>query len=351
MATSLILFLFISVLFFFDQRTVVLKELEDEMIAFISLSRNGNNKIENKNFTIEAKPSEHYDYPVFYEDTDKDEFVSVTCASKYMPNKVFVVSADKSVITDKLEKIAMKIGTIMSFAFLFFLILAYYLAKLSIKPIKESRKIINNVLEEIVHDLNAPMTSIALNCESLEEKLSDSQDIKYIKRINQSNKTIKFLYNNLELLTDKPVQTSMEMTFLVENVLEDKIAFYKELYPETKFIIDLTSSKYHTDKIAFERIVDNLLSNAIKYSQPNPEIEVTLKNSVLIISDNGMGIKDCEKIFERNYREIQGTSCAYGFGLGLAIVKKLCDQMNINITLQSKEKSGSTFVLVLPRQE
>jgi len=347
MITSFILFAVVAVMYFFDQRHMVLRELQDEMIAYISLSRNGNNTVKNHGFTLDLQPSKHYQYPIFYEDIKKNEYVSITCASKYQPDHVFIVSADKSVINTKLRSVIIKISSIMGIGFLLFLGLAYYLARISIRPIQQSRDMVDHVIEDILHDLNAPMTAISINCESLESVLEGEKERKKVERIVKSNKTIRFLYNNLQLLLDRPLPLN-NVSFDVAEILADRIAFYSDLHPEARFESTLESVFCDSDSAAFERVIDNLLSNAIKYSQPDPEISVSCVKGKIIIEDNGIGIEDCNEIFVRHYREIQGAACACGLGLGLSIVKKLCDQMGIAIELESRQHKGSRFTLHCP---
>lgn len=345
MISTFFLELGVAVLYFIDQRNIVVRELQDEMIAYISLSRNGNNDIKNNNFKLEVQPSKHYNYPLFKE--DKEQYVSVTCASKYQPDSVFIVTANKSIIHQKLYLIVSKIAFIMGIGFLLFLVTAYYLARLSIRPIENSRKVVDSVIEDILHDLNAPMTSISMNCESLLKNLENEKNIKKVQRIESANKTIHFLYNNLQLLLDKPFAIENE-TIDVAELLKRKIDFLSEIHPEAKFTSSLEHLEFYGDKHSFERVIDNLFSNSLKYAQPSPLIKVRIKHNKLIIEDNGIGIKDCSKIFERHHREDEGIECSGGLGLGLSIVKKICMQMNIQIELQSENKQGTIFTLYLP---
>lgn len=342
MISSFLLFAALAIMYFFEQKHIILRELQDEMTAYISLSRDGNEIEKFEDFSIDVEPARRHQYPRFYE--EKERFVSVSCASKYYPDQVFVVSADKSILKDKTKKLVLKITLMMSGAFFVFLGLSYYLARISIRPIVQASKMIDTVIEDILHDLNAPMTAIAINCEILNSDLSDAKYIKKVERIEKSNKTIRFLYNNLQLLLDKPIGIKNESIDAV-SILKDRIEFFKEIYPESSFEGSYEPLIFTADSAAFERIIDNLLSNAIKYSQSTPKIKVTVKNREIEIEDNGIGIKDCAKIFERNYREIQVSHCKSGLGLGLSIIKKLCAELKIEIGLTTTVGKGSRFVL------
>ena len=96
------------------------------------------------------------------------------------------------------------------------------------------------------------------------------------------------------------------------------------------------------DEEDFKRIFGNIFSNAIKYNNRGGKIKVSLKNGILTIEDNGIGIskKDQESIFKRYYR---ATTQDGGFGMGLNIVYKICKEYKIDINVQSTPKVGTTF--------
>ena len=343
MISSFILLCMLSVMYFYDQKKNLINEVKDEMIAYVSLSRNGKNYTKNDYFHLNIKPSKDYNYPTFYE--KNNTFTSVTCASKYLPNKVFIVTASKEIISNKLNAVILKISIIMFSTFFIFLGVGYYLALISIKPLKKSSQIINQIIEDLLHDLNAPMSAISINCESLNETISSQRDKKKVNRIFQSNKTIKFLYNNLSMLIDNQTPLKYE-NININNIIKDRVEFYSDLSPEVNFNLSLEESIVSTNYDSLQRILDNLISNAIKYSQPNPIIQLTTTKSSIIIEDNGIGIKNCANIFNRYFREkhILGSSC--GLGLGLSIVQRLCNELNIKIEYEDLPDGGSKFILI-----
>lgn len=107
---------------------------------------------------------------------------------------------------------------------------------------------------------------------------------------------------------------------------------------------DIHSCFYCIDKESFNRIVNNLISNAIKYTKAQGKVFVQLKDNVLMVQDNGVGIpkKNLSKIFERFYRE---SDVVGGFGIGLHIVASICKKYHIKIEIDSKINEGTTFKL------
>ena len=99
-------------------------------------------------------------------------------------------------------------------------------------------------------------------------------------------------------------------------------------------------------------ILNNLISNAIKYSSENGEIvfHKTITNNCIqfSIKDNGIGISptDLDKIFTSFFRSNSISDLEIkGSGIGLSIVKRLCDLLDIKISVLSKENTGTTMIL------
>lgn len=108
--------------------------------------------------------------------------------------------------------------------------------------------------------------------------------------------------------------------------------------------------------------VSNLLENAISYSPTGTRVGVTVQQYraggramvAVAVSDQGIGIAevDRDRVFERFYRIDPARSRATGgTGLGLAIVKHVATNHGGSVTVWSREGSGSTFTMRLPRMD
>ena len=97
----------------------------------------------------------------------------------------------------------------------------------------------------------------------------------------------------------------------------------------------------------------NLLSNALKYSQPNPQVEVTLtSNGKMVeikVADNGIGIpeKDQKNVFQPFFRAANAKGIE-GNGLGLNIVKETIQLHGGRVRFDSSLLKGTTFYIELP---
>ncbi len=105
-------------------------------------------------------------------------------------------------------------------------------------------------------------------------------------------------------------------------------------------------------------LFQNLLSNALKFQPAGqiPEISINADDdafeNVIRFTDNGIGVDEkyqtqIFKLFGRLHtqQDFPGT------GLGLALSAKIVSYMNGEISIQSKVGKGTTFSVILPKQD
>ncbi len=107
------------------------------------------------------------------------------------------------------------------------------------------------------------------------------------------------------------------------------------------------------DRIA--QVLANLLSNAIKYSPAGGEIVVQAEDRGdtvrFAVTDHGIGIPAAgmEQLFRRFYRaENARESSQWGMGVGLHISRALVEAHGGEISVESVQGVGSTFIVTLP---
>ncbi len=231
---------------------------------------------------------------------------------------------------NNIDKIRKKALTYFAISGIILLLLSILYSLFAIKPLKKALFLLDEFLKDIIHDLNTPISSILLNLKLLKQKPSTEA----IKRIEFSVKKIGSLYENLEsLIKDIPLDTA---DINISNLIEEKIMYYKYLYPNINFSTHIHQDHIHTSADAISRILDNLISNACKYNKENGSVSITVDKNYLLVEDTGVGIKNPKKAFQRYYKE-----SARGIGLGLNIVKKLVDKLNYKIEIESKLDIGT----------
>lgn len=231
------------------------------------------------------------------------------------------------------------------------LIFSYLLLKLLLKPYIETSTRMNLFFTDVMHELKTPLGIMQLNIEGLVKKYKD----KRLSRTLAALSTLSTLYDDLEyLIKNKTITYTMEVLNF-STFLEDRIAYFEALSSskEIDILSDIEPEHYvRINRIELQRIIDNNLTNAIKYSPPQTTIEVHLSareaRLCFGVKDQGVGIKEVDKIFERHYR---GDIYKGGFGIGLSIVKSICDKYGIVIKIKSEEKKGSEFSYCFRKEE
>ena len=112
-----------------------------------------------------------------------------------------------------------------------------------------------------------------------------------------------------------------------------------------------------------KRILMNILSNAVKYNKENgyvyiscreiPSKQTAMTTLEFVCRDTGIGMTEAfqKRIFEPFAQEHAGSRTKFaGTGLGMPITKKLVEKMGGTISFESKEGTGTTFVIRIPFQ-
>jgi len=110
------------------------------------------------------------------------------------------------------------------------------------------------------------------------------------------------------------------------------------------------------DHSMLKTVLRNLISNAIKFTPTYGKVTITTEidqnMTVIIISDNGIGIEPdlLTKLFDiTKIISTQGTAKEIGTGLGLLICKDFVENHGGKIWVESEVGKGSSFKFTLPR--
>lgn len=216
-------------------------------------------------------------------------------------------------------------------------LLSFLFSLYALSPLRRALQLTEEFSRDILHDLNTPLSSLRLNVSRL---IVPPSETKKIERIEHSIQAIASLGNNLRSYLDGH-ELQQEIINL-STLLEERLSIVKRLYPNIVFHFDAPSFIIDANHDAVIRIFDNLLSNAAKYNRSNGCVWIKINTDTAIISirDNGIGIRNTAKIFDRFYKEHDR-----GLGIGLHIVKKLCNALSIPLKVQSHLGKGTIFSL------
>jgi signal transduction histidine kinase len=215
-------------------------------------------------------------------------------------------------------------------------------------------------IANISHDIQSPLSNIKGYTNLLDDDLiSKSERTQYTSIINGEIERLSSLTKQLLLLAslDRNEEGMKKRFFNVGEQIKGLFRNHQWAISEKELMLSysLPDIEMMGDPGLLESVWDNLLSNAIKYNKPNGSIEISMevrgKSVFVSFVDTGLGMSDSEvgRIFDRFYRADKArTNTVEGTGLGLSIVATIIELHNGQITVKSKEKEGSTFVIELP---
>ncbi len=210
------------------------------------------------------------------------------------------------------------------------------------------------IARSIAHEVRNPLTNIQLALEQLEED-PDADDLAlYYDIIRRNSGRIDFLISEL-MNSSKPKEINpvlADFQEIVENTLElvkDRIRL-KNMTLETDFKVK--EPRFHFDGELLKTAFLNILINAIEAMDENKGIlRVSLNEKgqkvILIISDNGKGIKKSElkKLFDPFY-----TGKKKGMGLGLTTTKNIIHSHKGKIEVESDPATGTYFTITFSKK-
>ena len=234
--------------------------------------------------------------------------------------------------------------------------------KSSIAKEKELNELKSRFVSMASHEFRTPLASILMMSDSLKTYRSKMDDTQIEQKLTNIKEQVQHL---AKVVTD---------VMQIAKIQEGKVSYDPQLIDLVALchttIKDFNSDSLLKNKIKLEsdfptlpmmldgrlmvQVLNNLISNAIKYAQPDPVVEVKIKEQFdqiqLIIKDNGIGIpeENQKNLFLPFYRA-DNAKQIQGNGLGLSIVEESVRLHGGDITYKSALGKGSTFTVHLPQ--
>ena len=229
------------------------------------------------------------------------------------------------------------------FSFILLLFVGYFIAKLFLKPMRESIQMLDRFIKDTTHELNTPIAAILSNIQMINKDNIDEKLAKKINRIEIGAKTISNIYEDLTFVSLNNQIISNNEKLYFSQILNQRVDFFKSIASSKKieFILDIKDDIFIVcDVKKLSKLIDNILSNAIKYNKFQGFIKVTLKDKILIIEDSGKGMSkdNLSNLFTRYKRFDKSVG---GFGIGLNIVSLIAKEYDLKIDVISKIDVGT----------
>ncbi len=293
-------------------------------------------------FSLLENKSIRFDKEIYRVD-DKLHFVKML-DNYYLGAKYLIIEVDDDRVWQR-ETIKM-ILIYGSLAFLMLFLFSFVLAKLFLKPMRDSIMLLDRFIKDTTHELNTPLTAILANIEMMDKDVMVEKNRKKLDRIMIAAKTVSNLYEDLTYLTLENERVNEDEELDLKRIMLERIDYFEALSHSKQITIrrNLKEEHFLMDRKKFILIVDNLISNAIKYNKRGGSIVLTLSEGRLIIADSGIGIKE-EKIPYVFDRYLRFNNSEGGFGVGLSIVKKIVDEYDMTIEVDSTIGQGTRMIL------
>jgi heavy metal sensor kinase len=220
---------------------------------------------------------------------------------------------------------------------------------------------INRFSADASHELRTPLTILQLELEGIahSHRLNPSLSDQIGSALEETHRMSHIVESLLVISRLDAGEAKIEKTHLDLGELATSTTEQMRLLAEEKSIRLRTNAAgeiyVEGDRSHLQQVIVNLVVNAIKYTQEGGEVEVRVRRkprtAVLEVSDNGAGIPEhaLPHVFERFYRADKARSRdSGGAGLGLAIVKAISTAHGAEVSVFSREGSGSLFTVELP---
>ncbi|HKY64444.1 MAG TPA: ATP-binding protein, partial [bacterium] len=233
-----------------------------------------------------------------------------------------------------------------------------------ITNLRRLERVRRDFVANVSHELKTPLTSIRGYVEILQDSGSqlNEQSRNFLGIIETNTHRLGKLVEDLLRLSEIESQQFVlkPEIFRVQELFGEVLDLHDSLLKKKAMAVDVSiepeNLELYADRMALLHMLNNLVENAIKYGYPETTIQLQCRSAgetaVFRVQDRGIGIAGAhlERIFERFYRVDKSRSKQEGStGLGLAIVKHLVQLMGGEITVESLEEQGSTFIFRLPR--
>ena len=208
------------------------------------------------------------------------------------------------------------------------------------------------------HDLRQPLHALGLFLGATEKHIENDAGKQALAEAKHCTAELNRLFNSLLDLSrlDAGVVEANKTEFKLDRFL----ALMEQEFSAAAKHAGIYFSVAHdplivtTDALLLNRILRNLLENAFSHSGAT-DVQIFCEQQGdrvrLTVADNGTGIPVSEQsdIFSEYYQlENPERDRSKGLGLGLSIVKRLCEIMDVDVSLESEVGVGTMFHLDLP---
>ena len=226
-------------------------------------------------------------------------------------------------------------------------------------------------LQRMSHDIRTPINGICGMIDVADHYAEDmKKQTECRAKIKEASHLLLELINEVldmsKLESDEVILE--EIPFNLNSISEEILGVIEQMATEQNIRIlweekEVTHWNLIGSPVHVKRTLMNILSNAVKYNKENgyvyiscreiPSKQTAMTTLEFVCRDTGIGMTEAfqKRIFEPFAQEHAGSRTKFaGTGLGMPITKKLVEKMSGTISFESKEGTGTTFVIRIPFQ-
>ena len=224
-------------------------------------------------------------------------------------------------------------------------------------------------LQRMSHDIRTPINGICgmINVADYYADNMEKQTECRAKIKEASHLLLELINEVLDMSKLESDEVVLEdIPFNLNSIFEEILGVIEHMAAEQNIRIiweekEVTHWNLIGSPVHVKRILMNILSNAVKYNKENgyvyiscreiPSKQTAMTTLEFVCRDTGIGMTEAfqKRIFEPFAQEHAGSRTKFaGTGLGMPITKKLVEKMGGTISFESKEGTGTTFVIRIP---
>lgn len=240
----------------------------------------------------------------------------------------------------------------------------------ALEAAQRSTKAKSEFFSGMSHDMRTPLNAI-IGCCDLAQKSHEAGNAakaeEYLKKIYfAANQLLELINDILEMSKMEAGKQNLDLREInLEEILQKTADLFRDKILEDgktlEVLLDIRDTRVLGDERKLIQILNNLLSNAVKYSNKGASIRLMARQFAvqphskyqIVVEDTGIGMSPefLERLFDPYSRETTFTARAtVGTGLGMSIVKSLVQQLNGEISVDSKLGEGSRFTVTIPME-
>jgi two-component system sensor histidine kinase MprB len=201
------------------------------------------------------------------------------------------------------------------------------------------------------HELRTPLTSLRTNIEVLAraDDMPPAERERLLADVVEQLAEMSELVAELVALDRVPDGPEVREDVRLDLLAGEAVERARRNRAGVTFNSDLEETIVSGAPGSIERAIDNLLDNAGKWSPAGGEVDVSVRDGVVVVRDHGPGIDehDLPYVFDRFYRAPSARGLS-GSGLGLAIVRQVAEAHGGEVSAERADGGGTIVRLTFP---